>query len=316
MISRRDLAASIGIGTIGAMAVAASGSASAKAVAKGVPATVVPPKGPWTSFGQVQRAGGILHYAEIGPKDSPLPPIILLHKLGGWLSDWRFVAPLLAEGRRVIAFDLPGHGGSRWASPPPYIQTLGETAAALVGAWEEMGLAKVDLIGTSLGGCLSVPLAVYWPEKIRKLAIVSSALNIGHDLAYIKANIDEKQTGLYDANGYPVPTPPELLAQVFGIVNTGPINAEGILSRRAAGLWIQPAERGVGLADLQALLRRVDAPTLLLYGERDKAYVKFQKAASAALKDSRTQYVPNAGAFVMQDNPTATAQILRDYVKL
>ncbi len=321
MISRRDLAASIGIGTIGAMAAAASGPAHAKAAAK-AGANAAPyaipeaPKGPWTSFGQIQRGGGVLHYAEIGPKDSALPPIILLHKLGGWLSDWRFVAPLLAaEGRRVIAFDLPGHGGSRWASPPPYIQTLGETAAALVGAWEEMGIAKVDLIGTSLGGCVSVPLAAYWPDKIRKLALVSSALNIGHDLAYIKANVDEKQSALYDANGYPVPTPPELLAQVFGIINTGPINAEGILSRRAAGLWIQPSERGVGLADIQALLRRVETPTLLLYGDRDKAYVKFQKAASAALKNSQTQYVPNAGAFVMQDNPAGTAQILREYVK-
>ncbi|MET0363095.1 MAG: alpha/beta fold hydrolase, partial [Sphingobium sp.] len=310
MINRRDFAASIGIGTIGALTAL---SIPAGASARTAPAPVQPPKGPWTSFGQIQRAGGILHYAEIGPKDSTQPPIILLHKLGGWLSDWRFVAPLLAEGRRVIAFDLPGHGGSHWASPPPYIQTLGETAALLVGALEEMGIAQIDLIGTSLGGCLSVPLAGYWPDKVRKLALVSCALNIGHDLTYIRKNVDEGQRNLYDAKGYPVPTPPELLTQIFGIINAKTINDEGILSRRAAGLWIQPSERGVGLADIQALLRRVEAPTLLLYGDRDKAYVKFQKAASAALKTSKTQYVPDAGAFVMQDNPAATAKILRDF---
>ena len=308
MISRRDLAASIGIGAFGAWAATAS-------AAKVDPRTVVqPPKGPWTRFGKVQRAGGILHYAEIGSGDSALPPIVLLHKLGGWLSDWRFVASALAEGRRVIAFDLPGHGGSHWNAPPPYIQTLGETAAALVGALAEMDIPQIDLIGTSLGGCLSVPLAGCWPEKVRKLALVSCALNVGHDLAYIRKNVDEGQKDLYDARGYPVPTPPELLARIFGIINTGPINAEGGQSRKAAGLWIQPSERGVALADIQALLRRVEAPTLLLYGDRDKAYTKFAEAAGAALKSSQTKYVPNAGAFVMQDNPPATAQILKEFV--
>lgn len=307
-ITRRALAA-------GAAIIAASAWVGATASAQThVGVEVVPPKGPWTTFGDLKRAGGILHYAMIGD-DTTRPPIILLHKLGGWLSDWRFVAPLLAaQGRKVIAFDLPGHGGSRWLGPVPYIQTLGETAALLVGAFDEMGINRVDLIGTSLGGCIAVPLAAYWPERINRLALVSSALGGRRTLAEIKINVDDKQTALFDLAGNPVPTQPSVIEQYFGIIHSGPVNGEGISSRQAAGHWIQPSERGVGITDIASTLKRIAAPTLLLYGDRGEAYIRFRTPALAALPRGRTESVPNSGAFVMQDNPPATARILTKFL--
>jgi pimeloyl-ACP methyl ester carboxylesterase len=310
MFSRRDFAVSIGLSGAGAM-VAAGSSVSAERPAP----AVVPPKGPWTSVAQLPRAGGVLNYAMLGPQDGGgKPPIVLLHKLGGWLSDWRFVAPALAQGRRVIAFDLPGHGGSRWNGPAPYIQSLGETAALLVGTFDELGLEQVDLIGTSLGGCLSVPLAAFWPERVRRLALVSCALGGKKTLAEIHEAVDVKQKPLFDAKGLPVPTKPDLLTQIFGIVNPDRINEDGIASRKAAGHWIQPSERGVAITEIKGTLKRIEAPTLLLYGQFDKAYVKFSADAKAALKTSQITFVPNSGAFVMQDNPPATADILSRFV--
>lgn len=310
MFSRREIASAIGLAGV---ASAIPALAAPKAAPKPT-APPLPPKGPWTRQGDLRRAGGVLHYAVIGEPVTGKPPIVLLHKLGGWLSDWRFVAPLLAEGRQVYAFDLPGHGGSQWDGPAPYIQTLGETAALLVGAFDELGFDKVDLIGTSLGGCLAVPLASFWPERIHKLALVSCALGHRRTLAEIKAAVDDKQGALFDSNGDPVPTPPELLSQIFGIVNTGPINADGILSRRAAGKWIQPSERGVAITEIAGTMSRIEAPTLLVYGQFDKAYPKFRPAAEAALKRGKTAVVENAGAFVMQDNAPATGRVLKAFL--
>jgi pimeloyl-ACP methyl ester carboxylesterase len=315
MINRRQvLLQSALVG--GAAAVAAAPHARAAEPPRPQPRseTVTPPKGPWTAFGDVRRAGGKLHFAELGPKDSGRPPIVLLHKLSGWLSDWRLVAPDLAAGRRVIAFDLPGHGGSQWEGPPPYVQTLGETATLLVGALDEMGIETVDLIGTSLGGCVSVSLSAFFPERVRKLAIVSSALGGRRSLAEIRTGIDEKQTDMFDSDGRPLPTPAERLRETFGIINAEPINAEATASRKAAGLWIQPSERGVAITDIRGTLARVTAPTLLLYGDRDRAYLKYRDEAQAMLKTSTTKVVENSGAFVMQDNPPATAAILREWV--
>jgi pimeloyl-ACP methyl ester carboxylesterase len=312
MFNRRDIA--MGLGLVGAVGALAGHSGPALAAGKSVPRPPVPPKGPWTREGDLRRAGGVLHYAVAGERRDDTPPVVLLHKLGGWLSDWRQVALLLAQGRQVIAFDLPGHGGSRWDGPAPYIQSLGETAALLVGAFDELGFDKVDLIGTSLGGCLAVPLAAFWPERIRKLALVSCALGHRRSLTEIAAAIDAKQSALFDANGNPVPTPPQLLVDIFGIINAGPINEEGILSRRAAGKWIQPSERGVAITEIAGTMTRIEAPTLLVYGDRDKAYPKFRAQAEAALKQGRTAIVENAGAFVMQDNPPATAKVLSTFL--
>lgn len=309
MLNRRQIMQGASLAAGAALVAAGPARAAVKTSAP------VPPKGPWTEFGEIQRGGGVLHWAALGPKDSAKPPVILTHKLGGWLSDWRFVAPLLASDRRVIAFDLPGHGGSRWAGKAPYVQTLGETAALLHGAFYELGFDQVDYIGTSLGGCAGVPLAAFWPERIRKLAIVSSALGGAKTMAELKAGVDDKQKGtLFDAKGRPVPTAPDLLRKTFGIVNAESIAKEGDQSRLAAGDWIQPSERGVGATDIKGTLSRVKVPTLLVYGQFDKAYLKFREGAEAALTDHVTKIVPNAGAFVMQDNPKDTAAILNEWI--
>jgi pimeloyl-ACP methyl ester carboxylesterase len=307
MLSRRELATSLAMITAGTAL--ASRAHAQKAFAE-VPA------GPWTETGLLQRAGGMLRYAKLGTANSNVPPAILLHKLGGWMADWRHVAPLLAKGRQVIAFDLPGHGGSRWEGPAPYIQTLGESAALLVGAFDEMGLTQVDLLGTSLGGCVGVVLAALFPARVHKLAIISSALGRARSLATIAELVDKGQTpAMFDAKGDPLPTDAKQLATTFGVVNIEPISAEGNSSRKQAGHWIQPSERGVAITDLVANLERVEADTLLLYGALDPTYVRFRVAAETALAHSRTAYVPGAGAFVIQDNPAASAAILNEFLE-
>jgi pimeloyl-ACP methyl ester carboxylesterase len=307
MLSRRELTARIGMIAVGA---ATASQAQAQIAYADVP------NGPWTETGLLQRAGGKLHYAKLGVSDNNKPPVILLHKLGGWMADWRYVAPLLAKGRQVIAFDLPGHGGSRWEGPAPYIQTLGETAATLVGAFDEMGLSQVDLLGTSLGGCVGVVLAAMFPARVHKLAIISSALGRARSLATIAELVDKGQTPtMFDAKGDPLPTDAKQLATTFGVVNIEPISAEGNSSRKQAGHWIQPSERGVAITDLVANLERVEADTMLLYGALDPTYVRFRVAAETALAHSRTAYVPGAGAFVIQDNPAASAAILNEFLE-
>lgn len=298
---------SFGIGVVAA----AAGAAPAMAKI----AFADPGKGPWTGGGLLRRAGGALRYVTLGDESSAKPPVVLLHKLGGWVADWRFVAPALAEGRRVIAFDLPGHGDSRWLGDAPYIQTLAETAALIVGALDELGLGQVDLLGTSLGGCVGVPLAVHFPERVHRLALVSSALGGARTLAEIATAIDGPQKkALFTAAGDPLPTDDRVSAKTMGLINVGRINAEQNASRKQAGRWIQPSERGVAITDIRGLLKHVAARTLLLYGDRPNSYLRFRADAEAALRESRTEFVPNSGAFVIQDNPPAAAAALKRFL--
>ena len=307
MMNRRDMAKGLGLG-------AALLATSAHAARPAPPAPITPPDGPWTGFGTLRRGGGVLHYATLGEARAGLPPVVVLHKLGGWLSDWRHVAPALAQGRQVIAFDLPGHGGSRWDGTPPYIHTLSETAALLNGALDELDIPVIDLLGTSLGGCAGVVMAAQYPDRIRKLAVISSALAGRRTLAEVHEAVEVKLKPIFDANGHPLPTSPDMLVGTFGMQHPEAINAEGILSRRACDLWLQPSERGVGVTDLKAALRRIECPTLLVYGQFDKAYQRFRPFAEAALRHGQAAVVPNSGAFVIQDNPAEAAAILQRFV--
>jgi pimeloyl-ACP methyl ester carboxylesterase len=271
-----------------------------------------PGVGPWTDSGLLRRAGGVLHHAQLGNLASTEPPVVLLHKLGGWMADWRHVAVLIGQTRRVIAFDLPGHGESQFDGNPPYVQTLAETASLIVGALTELGVGQFDLVGTSLGGCVSVPLAAAFPERVRNLALVSCYLGGGSGTRTMADMVEmaKKESTTYDSNGVPFPNDASLSAKIMGLAHPGPINAEQNASRRRAGRWVQPSERGVLMTDFLALLPRVSARTLLAYGARPNAYTSFRAGAEAVLKNSHTVEIPDSGAFAMQDNPAATGAAL------
>jgi pimeloyl-ACP methyl ester carboxylesterase len=57
----------------------------------------------------------------------------------------------------------------------------------------------------------------------------------------------------------------------------------------------------------------VQSPTLLVYGQLDKAYLRFREGAEAALRSSQTVVIPDTGAFVIEDNPAAIAPVLKRF---
>ncbi|MGE8133993.1 alpha/beta fold hydrolase [Novosphingobium subterraneum] len=310
MLSRRDL----GILTGGAMALAASakGAAATPDLGNAIRPGSFP--GFWDSQGDVRRAGGVLHWRSAGRAEQR-PPLVLLHMLGGWSDDWRMVARLLSPDRRVIAFDLPGHGLSAWQGPPPEVQSVEETAALIAGAMTELGLGQVDLAGTSLGGCVAVALAVGMPERVRRLVLPSCALGKGRSWYDIRAKeADQLRGGMFNAAGDPLPGGPEALVKVFGVRDAVRISAEQNASRQQAGRWIRPQERGVALTDFSRLMARITAPTLLLYGDNDTFFPGYRPIAEAALRHSQTVVLPQASGLPVLDDPVATAGAIRQFL--
>jgi pimeloyl-ACP methyl ester carboxylesterase len=96
------------------------------------------------------------------------PPLVLVHGSGMSASTWAPLMPLLAS-RRLIALDLPGFGLSDrfdYSGRP-----LREHAVAqLTSLLDALGLDRVPIVGTSLGGMWALSLAVAAPERITALA--------------------------------------------------------------------------------------------------------------------------------------------------
>ena len=101
------------------------------------------------------------------------PTVVLAHGLGGSVLDWDSLAPLLARTHHVIAFDMPGFGLSGSAVNGHYgLETQVEALAEIADAVGE----PVDVIGNSMGGLAALRLAVFAPELVRSLTLLSPAL--------------------------------------------------------------------------------------------------------------------------------------------
>jgi 2-hydroxymuconate-semialdehyde hydrolase len=125
---------------------------------------------------ELAHAGARIRYLSGGEG----PPIVLLHGLGGAAANWRLVAPALAEERRVLVPELPGHGRSERleaASLDPFAEAMLAVAAAedaLPAPW----------VGHSFGGVVALRAAALRPDAVSGLVLaatagISSATRIG-----------------------------------------------------------------------------------------------------------------------------------------
>lgn len=260
--------------------------------------------------GVVPVVGGKLHYVVGGEGDRT---IVFLHKLGGWTSEWRWVMQILATRMRTIGVDLTGHGASVMDGDPPFIVSQEEMAAQLMAALDTLGDKNVTLCGSSMGGCVGAVCAALWPDRVSGLITVGSALAGAADRSGMKAAAEQAiADGLFDEQENPLPRDPAYMEDVFAMRSPAHME-EMTLSRRAAGRWIQPSARGVGLFDYLAVLPRIEAPTLLTYGANGN-YGRFTDDANALLKNGQVEAIRDASAFPHQDRPEETATLILDFL--
>jgi pyruvate dehydrogenase E2 component (dihydrolipoamide acetyltransferase) len=119
---------------------------------------------------ELEAAGLRLRYLTLGEGDSV--PVLLLHGFGADLNTWMFTQPALADGRQVIALDLPGHGGS----VKQLDRADAESMAAVVDhALNALGIQRLHLVGHSMGGGIAISFALRQPERAATLTLISSA---------------------------------------------------------------------------------------------------------------------------------------------
>jgi len=119
---------------------------------------------------RISTAGGVaIAYRETGEGATPL---VLLQHFRGNLDNWDpALVDLLAAGRRVIAFDNAGVGGSSGTTPGT-IAAMARDALAFLDA---MKVEEVDILGFSIGSFVAQELALRRPAVVRRLVLASSA---------------------------------------------------------------------------------------------------------------------------------------------
>lgn len=118
------------------------------------------------------RAGGLeTFYLESGPADAPT--VVLVHGLGATNASMLPLIPALSGKYRVLAPDLPGHGGTQATGQPHGATYLGRWLAEFLRATCD---EPVVLVGNSLGGRTSLQTALDDPDLVRGLVLLCPAV--------------------------------------------------------------------------------------------------------------------------------------------
>lgn len=246
--------------------------------------------------------GITLAYVDEGSGD----PVVLLHGWGGQAVSMMPLIVGLRDKYRVLAFDLPGFGGS---SPPPVPWGTPEYAAFVERAVASLGIMRATYIGHSFGGRLAIWLAAHAPEAVQALVLVDAAgirprATFGRRTRQLFYKVAKTVLRL-PILGTHGPALRERLAMRFGSVDY----------RATTGVMRASMVRTVNL-DLTACLDAVSAPTLLLWGEKDTATpITEGRKMEQLIKGSRLIAIAGAGHFSYLDSPAFVNAVVSAFLR-
>ena len=242
-----------------------------------------------------------VHYYDVAGRGSG-PPIILVHGLGSSGTSFsRVMFSLGRRYRRVLVPDLPGNGFSPMppTGPVPVLEQMEVLRQFTAATTSEPAM----MVGNSLGGAMSLLIALRWPELLRGLVLVSpaGARVSDHRLDELLRSLDVQDT-----------------KQARSITRRLFHQAPFLLS-----LFAAPLKKIYGSATVRSILRevkdldffkpevlaRLSVPTLLLWGESEKLLpyegVDYFKANLPAV--AHIEVVPGFGHIPQVETPQRVA---------
>jgi len=260
-----------------------------------------------------------LHYIEEG--EGPL--VVLLHGFPESSFSWRNQIPALAHaGYHVIAPDLRGYGeSSRPADVDAYRMTL--IVQDIAGLIVRNG-GRCTLIGHDWGGIASWLMAMMHPALIERL-VVMNAPHFVPMRREINRSFGQKMRLTYQLF-FQLSLLPELFIRLFGkalMSRLGRFTSDEV--RTYADAWRKPGATTAMLnyyrairrhrAELRGLVRKIDVPTMLVWGERDPVFHKeMTEDFSEWVPNLRVERIAEAGHFVQTDAAEKVNALLIDFL--
>lgn len=235
-------------------------------------------------------------------------PLLIINGIGANVDMLAAAEAELARRSRTIVFDAPGTGRSSTPVFPLPIVSIAQVARDLI---DELGYTQADALGFSYGGLVAQELARIAPERIRRLALVSTACGWGSRVGdpvvlavlatpfrYYSPSFDAKTSEFYGERDCAVDallrearvgSPPSLLGYAYQLI--------------AAATWSSLPWLGT--------LRQ---PTLVIAGCEDRVTVPANAVQLARLiKTSRLHLLPGEGHLALLDPASSVRPLLADF---
>ncbi len=126
-------------------------------------------------------------------------PLVLIHGVGLRAEAWAAQMADLSATRRVIALDMPGHGGSAPLAPDARLPDFVAWAARTL---DELGLDRANLAGHSMGALITGGMAATHPDRLARVALLCGVHRRAPDAAAaVRARAASLRDGLRDSAG-------------------------------------------------------------------------------------------------------------------
>jgi pimeloyl-ACP methyl ester carboxylesterase len=254
------------------------------------------------------------------------PPIVLIHGITASSVVWELVAPELARHHTVLAPDLLGHGQS---AKPRGDYSMGAFASGIRDLVLSLELGPATVVGHSLGGGVAMQFSYQFPDRVQRLALVSSG------------GLGRRVNGLLRAATFPGS---ELVLPVLAgrhVLNAGravgralakarvPLGNDVIEMARGHASLGDPQSRTAFVHTLRASVdvggQRVQAidrlylaaelPLLIVWGSRDRIIpADHGRRAHELVPGSRFELFERAGHFPFLDEPRRFVATIEDWI--
>jgi|RhiMetdeSRZDD1v2_1073273.scaffolds.fasta_scaffold143088_1 pimeloyl-ACP methyl ester carboxylesterase len=258
-----------------------------------------------------------LAYADAGAGD----PVILLHEFAGSMSAWGEQVEEFADKHRVITYNARGYPPSAVPTRPgDYSQDL--AVQDLHDLMNRLSIDRAALVGLSMGGSTALMFALCHPERVRCLVLAATGSGSDDKQAFInsfgaEADFLEREGSARFADRY----------------LRGPTRLQLLYKRPAA--WTELRDqlgavpsmslartiRGVMLArpsvyDLEAQLRSLTLPTLILIGDEDSPVLRPAGFLHACLSSSQLVVFRKTGHTLNLEEPAEFNDAVRNFLRI
>jgi pimeloyl-ACP methyl ester carboxylesterase len=263
----------------------------------------------------VDVGGTRLYYYAAGTRGGG-DPVVLLHGFPGSSLAWRFLAPLMPVGRRLVILDLMGCGRSD--GPGPGAETVAAHADLVVRLMDDLNLPRAGMIGHGIGGTIAASITLSKPERVSALGLVSTVAfdapvrSIGR-----LARLVSPAAELLGA--------PMLASFLHGSALRGYADRED--GRHSLDQSLFPYKkklrensiiahlrlsRDPAIATLSARLGEIRVPTGVFWGEDDPFFpVSVGEKIKAAIPGATLETIPGVRHFVAEDAPERLSVLLK-----
>jgi 3-oxoadipate enol-lactonase len=255
----------------------------------------------------MSRHSPALHYRREGAGAD----LILIHGVGSRADDWSGVIAALGGGFATLRYDQRGHGASE-APPGPY--TIEDLTGDLVALMDELGIARAHVAGCSLGGLVAQSLALSHPQRVDRLALIST-------VAGRTAEERDRVVGRlgFIANSHPADYFDQSVERWF-TPEFRAAKPEVVAARKAGVAAMDQAAyaaayHALAHTDFGEALRGIRAKTLIVTGEHDIGSTpRMARFMHEMIAGSALRILPGLRHSLLLEAPGQVARLLRAFL--